>query len=117
MKMLKTLALAALAPTLIKAVEDGYEYVCNYFNNLDETPKSDIPKTEVKVIKPNTPDRTVITSNMIRRIIQEHNSYKLRRRTTTGSTCSNIKELTKHLNKEFNINKSTSSYSKIWNKK
>ena len=111
MKMLKTLALTVLAPTLIKAVEEGYEWICNQFNDDEPEPG------KVKVINLQSPDRTVLTPPMKRRIIREHNSYLRKKETTDGMSCDSIAELTMRLNMIFRINKSMRSYSRVWNKK
>ena len=104
--MLKTLAMAALAPTLIKAVEEGYEWVCKQF--------SDEPKPIKEIYEPGC---TRFTPAMKLRIVKEHNKYLRIKENTEGVPIANTVELKNYLNKTFRMNKSISSYARVWNKK
>lgn len=106
--------MAALAPTLIKLVDEGYEWVCKQFTEEQEPVAKPI-----KEINPLTsgPDRTPFTTAMKHRIVQEYNSYKRTSKTVDGAKLHSAVELTHYLNKILRLNKSVRSYSRVWNQK
>jgi len=104
MKMLKTIALTVITPTLIKAVEDGYSWACKQFED----------EPEAEVLEPSC---TRFTTSMRLRIVNEHNKYLRTHKNSEGTLMANKVELKNYLNKTFRMNKSLSSYARVWNKK
>lgn len=108
MKMLKTLALAVLTPTLIKAAEEGYEWVCKQFGECEDIS----PKTK-KVIR-KSPDTYRLVPQQKTFIRREFRSYLKDKKTTSGIPIQNTDELAAYFNTKFSCHKSRSTYAKIW---
>lgn len=109
MKMLKTLLFAALTPTVIKLVGDGYDWVKEQFS--DEEPIPDKPEVKVRKVY----DMTPVSLQMRSRIKREYASYVSSKSALDGTKINNLDILTTYLNKRYKLNKSRTTYTKIWN--
>ena len=108
MKMIKTLALAVLTPTLIKAASEGYEWVCIKFSSKDEPVKPVRKKVDITKL-------SIIQVDFIRtefKFWSTNNKYA-----KDGNTYKNQHEFTAYLNKRTGLNKSRTFYQSIWKNK
>jgi len=94
--------IAILTPTIVTAVSDAYDWVCEQLGCEDEPVK---PKRK-------SPDNTKFDSEYITVIRKKHTQYL-----SGKSKYKNTQELANALNRIFGVNKSRSTYAKIWNNK
>lgn len=95
--------IAVLTPTIVKVVSDTYDWVCEAIGCEDEPVKQ--------------PDRTKFSLIQIDFIHREYNHYMQTGRTTDNASLINLTGLVKYLNKHLKVNKSYSTYAKIWKNK
>lgn len=99
--MIKTALIAIFTPTLIKAVSEGYDWMCEAFGCEDE-------------LEAKRPDRTILNAGMRKRINAEYRFYLKNRTTVNGLKLHNLQDLTNYLNDELGLNKSKSTYANVW---
>lgn len=118
--MFKKLALAILTPAAVKIVSNASAWIGSRIDNYG-VEKENLINSAPTIIehkpKRKSPDNTKFSSLQCNAIHREFLSYSKNKITLGGYRLKNTKELADYLNGLFDLNKSRTSYAKIWNSK